>query len=256
MIRAIVIVGVVAPTLAAEPPQLPDEFPITDSIVMTDSDEFYISPEVAYFRLADEKRLSVATELAYGLTDRFQMRAEVPYDFVNPDHARSADGVGDVEVAARYGVLDYRKRPFGLDVGLGIVTPSGDRTRDLGEGRVQIEPFFTASQWVGPVNIQLNFAWQRAISEAGNDPKDDYEYNVAVCYPIHRWFLILEGNGATDSRHTNYYITPGAVWKATEHIEFRIAAPIAVTTAAGDYAIIGGFTIEFEKLFSCGEGAN
>ena len=196
---------------AAEQPPLPDEFGMTDSIVMTDQDEFYASPTFAYFRLPDDKQLSIETELAYGFTDRIQMRVEVPYEFLNPDNARSVNGVGDVEVAARYAALDYRKNSFGLDVGLGVVTPTGDRHRDLSDGRVQIEPFFTASQWLGPVNVELNFAWQRAVSDAGDEPKNEYEYNVALVYPIRHWFLVLEGNGETNSRRTKYYITPEVV---------------------------------------------
>jgi hypothetical protein len=252
------LAGFVATSLAAEQPELPDEFAFTDSIVMTDADEFYASPAVAYFRLPDEEHLSVATELAYGLTDQFQVRAEVPYEFINPDVARAVSGIGDVEVSARYGVLDYHKRPFALDVGLGVVLPTGDRRRDLGDGRVAVEPFFTASKWLGPVNVEFNFAWQRAVSEAGSEPRDDYEYNVALVYPIHRWFVVLEGNGESNSRRTQYYITPEAVWKASEHVELRLAVPLGVTRSAGDYGVIAGLTVEFEHLFhrSAGTGTD
>src|SRR5437867_5242047 len=133
MIRQVglaVVVSVGAICGADELPKLPDEFAVTDSIVMTDEDEFYVSPGVEYFRFSDQKRLGFATELAYGFTDRFQLRAEIPYEFVNPDHARSVNGIGDVEVAARYGVLDYREKPFALDVGLGMSAPTGNRQRD------------------------------------------------------------------------------------------------------------------------------
>lgn len=233
---------------AAEQPSLPDEFAVTDSIVMTDADEFYASPTFAYFRLPDEKRLSIATELAYGFTDQFQLRVEVPYEFRNPDDARSVNGIGDVEVAARYAVLDYHKHPFALDIGLGVVTPTGDRHRNLGDGRVAVEPLFTASQWLGPVNIELNFAWRRAVSHAGDEPKNEYEYNLALVYPIRHWFVVLEGNGESDSEHTKYYVTPGVVWKATEHVEFRLAIPVGVTGPAGDFGVIAGCTVEFAHV--------
>jgi hypothetical protein len=233
---------------AEEQPSLPDEFAVTDSIVMTDEDEFYVSPAIEYFHLPDQKRFSIATEVAYGFTDRFQLRVDVPYESVNPDDGHSANGIGDVEVAARYAVLDHRTRPFALDVGLSLLAPTGDRRRDLGDGRLAVEPFFTASQWLGPVNLELNFAWLRAVSSAGDDPKNEYDYNVALAYPVHDWFLVLEGNGETNSRHTMYYITPEVVWEATEHFQFHFAVPIGVTRAAGDYGVVAGFTVEFEHL--------
>src|ERR1051326_1250251 len=196
---------------AAEQPPLPDELAVTDSIVLTDEDELYLSPFVQYFKLPDQKRLMIGSEVAYGLTDRLQLAAEVPYVFVNPRDSASANGIGDVDLAMRYGVLDFRQQPFALNVGLALELPTGDRSRDLGEGRVSIEPFFTASQWFGRVNAQLNFAWHRAVSSGGSEPNNDYEYNLAVVYPIRRWFLILEGNGETNRERTRYYVTPAIV---------------------------------------------
>jgi hypothetical protein len=237
MIRSLGLILLASASFAAE---LPDEFAITDSIVMTDADEFYISPTVSYFPLPDKQPLTIATELSYGFTDRLQMRVEVPYEFVH-----SNNGFGDVETSVRDAIVDYRNHPFGLDAGLGVVTPTGNRHRDLGEGRWAAAPFFTATQWFGPVHAQLNFAWQRAVDHAGND----FEYNVALVYPIRQWFVVVEANGETEGGHTKDYVTPELVWKVTEHFELRLAVPVGVTHAAGDYGVIGGCTVEFEKFF-------
>lgn len=234
---------------AAEQPPVPDEFAVTESISLTDRDEFYLSPSIRYSKLPDQKAFTADADLAYGFTDRFQIETDVPYESINPDSGSSANGIGDVGVAARYGVVDYRQSPFALDVGLGLTSPTGDHRKDLGDGRVVLGPSFTASQWLGRVNVELNFAWQRALGNGGTDPQDEYVYNAAVAYPIHHCFLVLEGNGDTASRSTKYSLTPELVWKVTEHFELRVAAPIGVTRAAGDYAIIGGFTIEFDHLF-------
>ena len=134
-----------------------------DSIVMTDRDELYISPTVQYFRLPDQKRLTILSELAYGLTDRLQVTTQVPYPFVTPDGGHTTSGIGDLAVGARYAVLNYRERPVGLDLGLGLQAPTGDRRRDLGDGRVSVEPSFTASAWFGPVNTEASGAWRHAF---------------------------------------------------------------------------------------------
>jgi hypothetical protein len=232
---------------AAEQPPLPDELAVTDSIVMTERDELYVSPAIQYFRLPDQKRLTFSSELAYGFTDRVQLTTEVPYAFVTPNGRRTTSGIGDVAVTARYGALNYRERPFGLDVGLGLQLPTGDRRRDLGEGRVSLEPSFTASTWLGGVNAQANGAWLHAFG-SGADPMDEGEYNLALVYPIGRWFLVLEGNGESSREGTKYYVTPGVVWKV-KRLELRLAVPAAVTDAAGSYAIVAGCTVEFEHLF-------
>jgi hypothetical protein len=237
---------------AAEQPALPIEFAVTDSIVMTDRDELYISPTFQYFRLPDQKRLTIGAELAYGFTDQFQITTFIPYEVVRPDADPNADGIGDVGVTARYALLDYRERPFGLDLGLGVVVPSGDRKHDLGEGKVTLAPSFTASWWIGHVNLEVNASWGHALRNDGTEPNDEGEYNVALVYPIQRWFAVLEGNGESNRERTKYYLTPEVVWKATENLELLLAVPCPVTAAAGDYGVVAGFTVEFEHLLRRG----
>jgi outer membrane putative beta-barrel porin/alpha-amylase len=232
----------------AEPP-LPDELAITDSISMTEQDELYIAPSIEFFRLPDEKRLSVGAEFAYGITDRLQLDTHVPYAFVDPDTGdHAANGIGDVSVEVRYALLDYREHPFGLDLGFGLQLPTGDKSNDLGEGRVSSDLSVTASLWLGPVDAQLNAGWHRALDGGGNEPKDEGEYNVALLYPIRDWFLVLEGNGESDRAETKYYVTPELVWKPADAFELRVAAPYPVTHAAGEFGVIAGFTVEFEHL--------
>jgi len=62
----------------AEQPPLPNELAVTDSIVMTDRDELYASPAVEFFRLPDQRRLTVGSEFAYGLADRLQSEPQRP----------------------------------------------------------------------------------------------------------------------------------------------------------------------------------
>jgi hypothetical protein len=240
---------VALPVGAHAAPPLPDELAITDSIVMTDRDELYVAPAIQFFRLPDQKRLTVGSEFAYGLTDRLQLDAQVPYVFVDPDtRDHAANGIGDLSVGARFALLDYRERPFGLDLGVGLELPTGDQSNDLGEGRVSSDLSFTASMWLGPLDAQLNAGWHRALEGSGDQPENEAEYNVALIYPIRDWFLVLEGNGESDREDTKYYVTPELIWKTTRAFELRVAAPYPVTRAAGDFAVIAGFTVEFEHL--------
>ena len=192
--------------------------------------------------------MAPSVETEYGLTDELELDAETPYEFVQPRDESTADGVGDVEIAARYAVLDSQKHPFAVTLGLAADLPTGNRRQELGEGRFSLEPFFTVSQRLGRFAIEFNGGWQRAISNAGTDPRDEFEYNVALVYPLHKWFLVLEGNGTSTSEQTKYYITPEVVWKAAPKIQCFFAVPIGVTRAAGDFGIVGGVTIEFENV--------
>jgi Putative MetA-pathway of phenol degradation len=253
-VRALMVgLAMLSPALVlAQMPMLPEQLPITESVVLQDQDELETSADVRYFRFPDHKETTVDAQLEYGLTDQWQIEADVPYTFLKPDGESTVDGIGDVEISTRYGVLDFRRQPFSLDLGLGTTLPTGDRGRELGEGRLSLEPFFVAGQWIGPVNAQLHFAWRRAVTDAGTEPKDEYEYNLALIYPIERWYLIVEGDGESTTAGTKYYVTPGIAWHPANRLFFLLAAPLGVTQAAADYGVIASATLEIENLFHRG----
>jgi hypothetical protein len=216
--------------------QLPEELANTASIVMQDADELESSlafDQYQYNGSNVARKATVAAEFQYGLTDRWELDAEVPYRFRDFNHGPSFHGIGDVEAGARYGVIPLNRGPVALDVGLALGIPTGDRKRDLGEGRVTLEPSFTASTWFGPVNTQLNCAWDRAVSNAGDEPRDEFLYNVAILYPVGPCVLALEGNGISTRDATEYYVTPEFIWNLTKRLEFLVAAPIGVYPHGG-----------------------
>jgi hypothetical protein len=227
---------------------LPEELAVTRSIVMQDADELETTTSFNFLKSRDKKQITTAAEFEYGLTDRWELDAEVPYQFVNPNGGRAANGVGDVEAAVRYRVIPMTKEALALNVGLAVGVPTGDRIHDLGEGRLTLAPFFTASTWAGPVNLQLNCAWERAVTDAGEEPRDNFIYNVAILYPIQRWFLVLEGNGNSTHELTTYYVTPELIWRPMSRLQFLIAAPIGVTHAAADYGIVASVTLELDNI--------
>jgi hypothetical protein len=69
--------------------------------------------------------------------------------------------------AVRMDVLPLGQQPFAISAGLGFGIPTGDRTRDLGEGRVTLAAFFTASTWLGRFNAPLNGGWHPGQSTGG-----------------------------------------------------------------------------------------
>jgi hypothetical protein len=236
----------------AEQPPLPTSLAVTEAITMTDADESYVSASLQHFKLPDQRRWTAVADAAYGLTDRWRVYAEIPYTYVEPRDGTSDQGLGDVETSFRYSAIDYRHSPFGLDVGLGLAWPTGDHSRDLGDGTTRIVPSLTASQWLGPVNLQLHLAWVHVIGDSRDGPDNTLEHNLAIIYPVRRVYLVLEGNGETAAGETGYYVTPEVAWKASEHVQLSLATPIGVTAAAGDYGLIAGCTIELEHLFHRG----
>lgn len=237
---------------AESPQRIPEELALTETVVTQDRDELELTPKMQFFKGAEGKQVDLVTDGQYGLTDRLEWDVEVPYEFLNPSGGQSVSGIGDVETGLRYGVVDYRTQPLSLTAGLRIGIPTGNRGNDLGDGRLSLEPSFTASQWLGHLNVELNLSWRHAVTNAGTEPKDEYQYNLAILCPMHQWFFVLEGDGETTSQRTKYFITPEVVWKLLPQLELFVAVPLGVTHAAGDYGVAVGMTLELENILHRG----
>ncbi len=235
-----------AATSALAQRPLPEELAIARSITMQEEGEIQITPAVQYFKLPEAKELTCALDAEYGFSARLELDAELPYVFRNPNDERAVSGLGDAEFALRYAFVPMTDKPFAFNAGLNVVTPTGRREKELGEGRVALGPFFTASEWVGAVNLQLNCGWSRAVSHGGEEPRDEFEYNVAALYPIRDWFLVVEANGESTRRQTKYYLTPEVIWRPKRGFQVQVAAPVGVTRAAGDYGVVASVSFEFD----------
>jgi hypothetical protein len=231
---------------------LPEELAITRSVVIQEADELESTFSFQYFKRQPRENYAAEAELEYGLTDRWEIDADVPYEWIRPKNEAGADGIGDMEAAVRYGVIPLGQRPISLTAGLGFGIPTADRTHELGERRLTLEPFFTASTWLGRCNVQLNGGWTRAVTNSGDEPRDDFEYNVAILYPVKRWYVVLEGNGDSSSDVTTYYVTPELIWRPIKTLELLVAAPLGVTRESADYGVVATVSLELENLTNRG----
>lgn len=212
-------------------------------------DEFSWSTEIDFSKDSDEKDTAFTMEGAYGLADRWELVIELPFEVVSPRKRPTTAGWGDVVLATHYGLPDNWTKGFYVEAGLGAALPTGNFKRGLGDGRVSLEPEVTVSRWLSVINIEGSIKWKRAISSGGDDPDNEFEYNLSLTYPIRDWAIVVEGGREVTFEETKYVVKPEIVWSPTEQLEFRVATPIGLNKAADDYGVIVGMTIQFEHLF-------
>jgi Putative MetA-pathway of phenol degradation len=254
MKRALLLVVLLAPVPTAvaqeaQEKQLPNELVLANSVSLQDADELETAVSFEFLKLPDEKQTTVTTEFAYGLTSRWELDLDVPYEFVKSNHVHAVDGIGDIEADVRYGVVPVTNQPFAVTAGLGFGIPTGDSARDLGEGRLTLEPFVTASTtWFSLFDVELTCGWRRAVTNGGDEPRNDFEYNIAITRSIGDWYLTLEGNGESNRDRTLYYVAPGLIWNQSDTLQFALAIPIGVTHESADYGIVVSVTLEWEHV--------
>ncbi|MGA2137628.1 MAG: hypothetical protein ABSH14_02080 [Verrucomicrobiia bacterium] len=254
MKRVFLLAGLLLPLSCAvaqetQEKQLPNELVLANSVTLQDADELETTVNFEFLKMPDEKQTTVTTEFAYGLTKRWELDVDVPYEFVKSNHVHTVDGIGDIEADVRYGVVPVTNQPFAVTAGLGFGIPTGNSARGFGGGRLTLEPFVTASTtWFELFDVELTCGWQRAVTNGGDDPRDDFEYNIAIIRSIGDWDLTLEGNGESNRDRTLYSVAPGVIWNQSDTLQFALAIPIGVTHESADYGIVVSVTLEWEHV--------
>jgi hypothetical protein len=105
----------------------------------------------------DVGELPVAAE--YGITDRWQVEVEyAALSSVRLDPTGTARGHGDVEVGTKYSFMRIGGSQFHAALGLNVSFPSGHVTRGLSEGLLEVEPFVCGARDFPQLNHAQVFA--------------------------------------------------------------------------------------------------
>lgn len=186
----------------------------------------------------DRQEIEVMLEAEYGITDAFQIGIAVPYRFLRLDGEEDEDGIGDIELEALYNFAGTDS-PLIASASLGISLPTGSEKRDLGEGKVEVEPALLLGAHFGPAalygNVGASFGGETA-----------FNYAVAGAYAMGAFTGIVELAGSHSSEEDLLYLTPGLAWLPWDNAQVLFGVPIGLTGDAADWGAIVLLTVEFE----------
>ena len=169
-------------------------------------------------------------------TDTWNIRASTSYlrvtspNFVTPDgdfigtgNATSTkrvteEGIGDLNIAGTYNLLDDRKHAVGLDVSAKVKIPTADEDKFLGTGKtdfgINAEIFQSNGDWspywnVGfkwrgdPKGFNLKNVWSSSI---GTDYRINDSFNVGAGYDWQQKTTKFSDNAQEASAYVNYKV--------------------------------------------------
>jgi len=177
-------------------------------------------------------------ELNYGPVPDLQIGIGIPYEFNNPNHGATEQGLGDIEVSAKYRFLQEENDHPMVSFFPLVVFPTGDSDIGLGNGKPQIFlPIWLQKNWGdwqsnGGGGYWINhasdarnhwfFGWQlqKDISqhwmvgaeifhntEEKVDEGASTGFNIGVTYAIdeHNHLLFSAGRGLRNVQTTNQF---------------------------------------------------
>ena len=170
----------------------------------------------------------------YGVTDAFQVGVEWEvYKHLDPDDESSEQGIGDVEIEAMYSWMSISELPVHAALGTGVLIPTGDEDKDLGEGSVAYEPVAVLAAALDVLNggqVFLNVG-----AEIDEDGTEKF-VNVGAFMAVRNWVPSLEWGWSEEEE--DRYLTPGLTWNSGSAWSIGLGIPVGLKDEADDYRVI------------------
>jgi hypothetical protein len=212
-------------------PEYIQEFFMSDAVRSQEKGELQVT-------LASDSRRRMGSnaelELEYGLTNRLQISAELPYG-ITPGNEEGEDlpGWSSIRIGTLYQII-RSDRPFALSVGIMAEVPvrPGD---ELG-----IQPTILVAKSFR--RLQIHASALADITEG----RPELEYNLASVYPVkRRWFPTLEFNGRRAGAMNSFYVTPGLYRHLRHRVEIGIGSPLGAGGIASRAGVVAVMSWEF-----------
>jgi hypothetical protein len=215
---------------------------VGEKIYIQEEGELYVVLEAAYGKAKDEREFELAAELSIGVTDRLQLVAEVPFEFVDPDDGSQHNGLGDITMGFQYNLVQGPDFSFG--VRSAFVIPSGDEEKGLGGGQFVWEANLLGALRVGQSEIYAGVGSEIHTANSDGDP-DAFTYTISVTRPWRQLIGSVELAGTVSGESHKIYLAPSLWWDVVDFLQAGIGVPIGLTSDSVDVQIVTLFVFEF-----------
>jgi len=185
-----------------------------------------------------------------GVTENLELSAEIPYQFRYPYDAENENGIGDVNLVAKYQIVkETEKIPAVALKGL-FKTNSGNSDRGLGSGDRDYGLFAAVSKTIGKYTIHGMFGYTLVGDNGDENIRNIYSYGVALDYELTEKLHLcgeVTGNRNPDRTGPNDPVTGllGATFKIGEKLVLDGGVRHGFTRSAPDWSTTVGMTFTF-----------
>jgi cytochrome c553 len=195
---------------------------------------------------------SAVTKFVYEKRLGRRAQWEVAAPFVAEWRGPSAQGIGDIELSAKY-VLWHRLESLAIfSGGLEAVLPTGKIAIGIGEGSWNLAPYFAAAKGFSGFFIQSSVKYETPLKQ--DEGEAELFFNLAFTLPLTKekkgLFPMLELNGIRtfETKETTWLVTPqlylGLVKRG--HVALSVGGQIPVAGARPfDYRVVSFLLWEY-----------
>ncbi len=185
-----------------------------------------------------------------GVTENLELSAEIPYQFRSPFEAENENGIGDVNLVAKYQIVKETENVPAVALKGLFKTNSGNSDRGLGSGDKDYGLFAAVSKTIGKYTIHGMFGYTVVGDNGDENIRNIYSYGVALDYELTDKFHLcgeVTGNRNPDRTGPNDPLSGllGATFKINEKIVLDGGVRYGFTRSAPDWSTTVGMTFTF-----------
>ncbi len=187
--------------------------------------------------IAGNRLSALVFEMEYGVTERFTVSAELPYQKLESDSI-DANGPGDLELSALYAL--HNDNNLIVSIGVGSTLPSGNEDKQLGEGETAWESMFSVGKLFE--DSQLVFTSSFEI----NEDEIEQGYTVSWAKQYSRLVFAIDLNAEFSDDEEEFAIAPSLLFDHQEFGKFQIGVATGVDSDSPDWRLLAHWYVEFE----------
>lgn len=186
----------------------------------------------------------------YGLTDSIELSVEIPYLTHNLTAGGSEEGLGDLNLVAKYLLVPGGKDNPSLAIKGVVKLDNGDFDKGLGSGDKDYSIVAVTSDTTGSLTGHIHFGYTWIGKSRSNNLRDITIYGIALHYAMtDNYHLLAEYNG---SRHSDTTINEdivmalaGLTYNISDKITFGAAYRWGLSDSAPKWSTSTGLTITY-----------
>lgn len=173
-------------------------------------------------------------EFEYSIYDRVEFDLELPVVGRFPDDEDTQFGLGDLETGVKVKLYKSDDESLHLAGGLEVTWPTGEVSKEIGEGKTEIGPFLAVGKRLGPVSLLGAVGYERVVTtrgtEAAEAKKNGFHVDAAVAYTFPFGLSpLLEVNSSFETGNV-VSLTPGVIYAVTDRFQTRWGIQVPVTS--------------------------
>ena len=187
----------------------------------------------------------------YGLTDNLELSVEIPYLIHSLKVGSSEEGIGDVNLVAKYLLVkEGEKKPAFVVKGV-VKMDNGDERKGLGSGDKDYSLFAVASKTLRDITLHGMFGYTWVGGKKDRNLRDITLYGIAVDYALTEPFHILaELNGNRHPDQTTEEDDPrnalaGITYKVSDKLTLDAAYRWGLSDSVPDWSTTMGALITY-----------